>query len=644
MPQIDFTPYHYLIIDSSFFVTPLDDELCKELSKYCNPSKMPFLCASSTFHSEVRQYLKLLANHPTQLAVYEENLRKLRSHSIKLFINSYSRYSNPDQTPRHDTWNLINTLFEDNRNVQPNILLLTGNELLLRRIVLSDLPVNIFDLKNRKLFSPVQLAAKKPEYELDSEENDLITMRIQTKFKGGDALTLFNADGDPVELFHVDTSCYIESTEGSFFIAKDHPDVFAKVYGKDCSTPYSEKIARNIVNMKRFHDSGYFPWAVLPETLLYDGEGTLVGYMMRRLGEHYAPLQNDSRYNISTDCDDHLDKPYRETIETCLMLLREIAYMNNYDILPVDFGKGNFCEDGTDPYIYMLDTCSFCFDRFNSRKCDPGIQNVKFGNPHQALTSKLALVDLYLEYIHLFVLSLMILGSDFDYSSETDSMCFLAPGTHNNQLFNILVPQNLQYLYTKLFSASQQPGAPFSVEVLMEEMEYALEVVTAEDPTYNSLVESNGHCGSIYPSRLHDVLPCVYQRIILVPLAQKAPPVERPRPKYLQRKAPPAIHPSSTRNKVELHPSRLGRASIDPLPSAYKGSDTSHKGLFIFLGVILVIALWIGMDMVQFSIDNLGFRFPLYWEAQMTALQTFWQDLFAETSAWFQSLIGLFSH
>lgn len=645
MQQFDFTQYHYLIMDSSFFVSSLDDALCAELSKYCDPGKMPFLCASSTFHSECRQYAKLLAYQPEQLAVYQENLEKLRSNNIRLYINKYTVYNNADHTPRHDTWNLIQCLFEDNPDTPPKILLLTGNELLLRRVVLSGLPVSIYDFKVQKVFMPEALAGKKAEYELDSQR-DPIQLQVKKAFRENAELQLFDAEGNIIDLVydlsHSDSSDAYNGTEGSFFSVKGQPQLVAKVYGKDVSSSYSQQIAQNIINMKHFHDTGRFPWAMLPEGLLYDSEGSLAGYLMQKVDESIFRIQEDSRFSVTDDYEMYWGKPYADTLQICLMLLREIAYMSNYDILPLDFGKGNFCGRSTDPYVYMLDTCSFCFNRFNSDKSDPSIIP-KYADRSSAVDSKLALMDLFLELIHLFVMSLMILGHDILMDEQSGTINFLDSAMPQQELFDCLVPQNVHELYDTLFTDSGKPKAPFSIEVLMEEMEYALEVVAAAGVTYGSLWDNGGHQGNIYPARLPDVLPCIYGEIITIPAPQKAASTVHINAKYLQRKEPPAVHACTRRIAAEPHRSRIGKACIDPLPPVYRTEKKSHKGLFFGLGILVVILALVGMDMLRYSGDNLDLRFAVYWADRMESVRTFFADFWQNVSNWFSDAFASIS-
>ena len=642
MQQIDFTQYHYLIMDSSFFVSPLDDELCEELSKYCDPGKMPFLCTSSTFHSECRQYLQLLGGQPERLSVYQANLEKLRSHNIRLYINKYTVYNNADHRPRHDTWNLIQCLFDEHPNTPPRILLLTGNEMLLRRVVLSGLSVNIYDLKVQKLFTSEALAAKKAIYDLDPQR-DPIDLAINKVFSENAKLQLFDADGNSIDLVYdlsnSDSSDAYNGTEGSFFSVKEHPELVAKVYGKDVSASYSRQIAQNIINMKHFHDTGCFPWAMLPAGLLYDSAGSLVGYLMKKVDPSIFRIQEDSRFNVCEDSSIYADRPYADTLQLCLKLLREIAYMSNYDILPLDFGKGNFCARGTDPYVYMLDTCSFCFDRFNSDKRDPTI-DPKYADLSSATNSKLALIDLFLELVHLFVMSLMILGHDILIDEQTIN--FLDSTIDQGDLFNRLVPRNLQELYHTLFSSPEKPKDMFSLEVLMEELECALDVVAPEGATYGSLWDAKGHQGDIYPPRLPDVLPCIYGNLITIPAPKKDAPVVHINAKYLQRKDPPPVHTCPHRSAAEPHRSRIGKASIDPLPPVYQAPKKSRKGLFICLGILFVILALVGMDMLRYSGDNLDLRFAAYWADRMESIRTFLIDLWKDLSKWFSTIYAAF--
>lgn len=646
MQQIDFTRYHYLIMDSSFFVSPLDDALCGELSRFCDPGRMPFLCASSTFHSECRQYAQLLEHQPDQLQVYQDNLEKLRSHNIRLYINQYTAYNNENRTPRHDTWNLINCLLEDNAGRSPGILLLTGNELLLRRVVLSGLPVSIYDLKLQKVFTPEQLAQMKPQYELDAHR-DPIQLQIKANFKPNDTLTLFTAEGDSVkliyDLYDPDSSVVYEGTEGHFFSVADDPSLVAKVYGKDVRTSFCSQIAQNIEDMKHFHDTGRFPWAVFPESLLYDSAGSLAGYLMRKVGQDIPRIQEDSRFNVSDDQADHRDKPYSETLQICLTILREIAYMSNYDILPVDFGKGNFCANSEVPYVYMLDTCSFCFNRFFSAKHDSGLIP-KYADADAAAGSKLALVDLFQELVHLFIMSMMTLGCDIFVNEETGVMSFMEKKPEQPCPFDCLVPQNLHQLYKSLFPNKKEPEVPFSIEVLMEEMECALEVVRQEEPTYGSLAADGRHKGSVYADPLPEVLPCTYGEIIVIaaPGPEKKEPAKQDCPGYLRHKEPPAVHGSVHCGAAAPRCSRYGRAMVDPLPPVYQSGGKSYRGLFLCLGVLLAVMLLLGLDMLRFSGESLGFTPALYWHERMESIKTFWTDAWQGLFAWFGSMTASF--
>lgn len=653
MQQIDFTKFHYLVMDASFFLRPLDDALCAELSQHCDPRKMPFLCAGSTFHSEVWQYEQLLEACPDQLSIYQENLRKLKEHSVSLYIHAYTDYANPDRTPRHDTWSLLNHLIRMNSGpVRPNILLMTGNELLLRRVVLSGLPISIYDFRGETLFTPEELAKRKEEYELDLREEH-IELKTGKSFTHNAELVLFDAPegGNQVRLIYdlrgaddIITEAYT-GTEGEFFSVADKPELVAKVYGKDEVRPFSRQLAQNIQNMHRFHTLGLFPWAMLPGELLYDAGGNIAGYLMKKLDSSCWTLQEYSRFNNSEESlQANADTPYAETLRICLAILREIAYMSNFDILPLDFGRGNFCPDKDSGYVYLLDTCSVCFQRFFSSKRDPGLMP-QYTDLTEEITSKLSLIDLYMELVHLFLMSLMTTGSDLSPMSQengTPIINFLLEGARERALYDTLVPDNLRQLYWSLFCDPDDQISPFSIEVLMEELSYALEVVEQTNPTYGSLLESKGHQGDAYPSGERGlVLPCEFGPDIPVPSSKTEPTAVYERPAYLQAKTPPQVHAFGPLPEYAPMPACQGKAEIAPLPSVGTGAPLPLIRPGTIMVILLVVALIFCADCLCFACTDLGFTITEFWAARMETLRDLWTGLTGKLFGWLSILAEL---
>ena len=646
MQQFDFSKFHYLVMDASFFLRPLDDALCAELSKHCDPGKMPFLCASSTFHSEFRQYARLLEACSDQLSIYQENLQKLKDHKVSLYIHSYTDYGNADNTPRHDTWSLLDHLLRMNSGpVGPNILLLTGNELLLRRVVLSGLPISIYDFRGETLFTPEELAKQKEEYELDLRE-DPIELKTGKSFNHNAELVLSDAPegGNQVRLIYdlrgnddIITEAYT-GTEGEFFSVVGKPELVAKVYGKDEVRPFSRQLAQNIQNMHRFHTLGLFPWAMLPVELLYDANGNVAGYLMKKLDSSCWTLQEYSRFNNTADSlHANSDTPYAETLRIGLSILREIAYMSNFDILPLDFGRGNFCPDKDSGYVFLLDTCSVCFQQFFSSKRDPGLMP-QYTDLTEEITSKLTLIDLYMELVHLFLLSLMTTGSDLSPMKQDQGspiINFLLKGARERALYDTLVPDNLRQLYWSLFCDPDDQISPFSVEVLMEEMSYALEVVEQTKPTYGSLLESKGHQGDAYPSgEREQILPCTIGPDIPVPPPAKEPSAVYERPAYLRAKIPPAIHTFGPLPEYGPMPACPGQAESKPLPAVGTGGKQPLVRPGTIMVFLLVMALIFSTDCLCFASTDMGFTLAEFWAARMETLRDLWAGLTGHLFGW----------
>lgn len=644
MQQYDFSHFHYLVIDSSFFVNPLDDGLCAALGEYSDPQKMPFLCASSTFHSEFRQYSLLLEAYPAKHAVYLQNLQKLKDHNVHIYIHSYTDYNNSDQTPRHDTWSLLNYLLRMNTGpTKPNILLLTGNELLLRRVVLSALPISIYDFKDQSLSSPDQLASRKAVYEL-SLQVDKIVLQIE---KQSDTPVLFDAPegGKQVRLVNDlnntddNIASPFEGTEGAFYSVEDHPELVAKVYH---SHMFSRQLAQNIQDMKRFRDADMFPWAMLPENLLYTADGNLAGYLMKKVDASCPTLHYDSRFN---NCGNALERGsatlgrcYLDTLQACLGILRQIAYMSNFDILLLDLGKANFCLSKDSRYVYFLDTCSVCFGQFFSDKYDPNLEP-QYADRHRPV-SKLTLIDLYLELVHLFMMSMMTLGSDISPHPISKRINFLEDTPERN-LFHTLVPENLKNLYWVLFCNNTEQVSPFSIEVLMEEFSYALEVVSQTNPTYQSLMNNRGHQGEAYPPDfIPEVLPCEYGSGVLITTVEPGLPTVYERPDYLKLKTPPAVHtfsfiPARTSDRI-----LSGYADSSPLPPQHSPQSQrrlSRTAIAAITAVVLVLTLLICFDFLRYAGTDLGLTLPEFWVARFDTLRNFLtgltEDLFKHSPA-----------
>lgn len=474
--QLDLSPYSIIVIDASLFFAPLSEELLRELARYQDR-----LYRASTFEVEAEHLAKVMT--PRQLQIYRKNLAALDRLSVR--VMPYSSHDGSAGDGYHDTFDLLTRLSRVRRTNQ-KLLLLTENQNLFQRILIQKLTVDFYIPRNDRLLKSEELA---DGFDIKFDYKDPRLPRAE--ISDGDLLTVYTQDGAAVALepYEINDSFAIGG-EARIYQRRDDPTMLAKIFQKKIRRTKYE----NIVQLAELSKTGVPEWLLLPRELLFkDPDCTqFMGYLEKKARVTWD-LYGDPLYSgeiLTCDPGDAdgfeqiLDRKCSETVELCLQLVRQIAFLRNYGICVTDYNKKNFSLYLPEyDWLYMWDTDSFCYGSYCSSFEDKDLIPI-----HDYNTGTLSgVIDRSTEMLYLLTLSVFTLGHELRGHSEKA----LWVQDRSNKKLRCLLPSNLLALYERCFG----DGKPLSLELLLAELDAAARMFRDHpetDLSYRELLSRGG--------------------------------------------------------------------------------------------------------------------------------------------------------
>lgn len=441
MQQISFEEYGLAILDSSFYYEPISFHVLEEL-------KNVKVIVSNTFDFEVQQYSEIL---PQKLkALYESNIR-LVNETKKRYNISFNKLS-----PRNfsflndDIWGLINYV----NNSGHKFVVITGNELLIQRIVLNKIHADIFDLNNNRVIRRESFDELENSFEFKNYE---WSMQFDDPESLGEGSVMFTESGTSLVLGEEVAS----GSEAILYRVKNSPENIAKIFRKDRFSPDKYKNLKKILNIKMLNE---LDWALFPSDILYFDKSCSqpVGII-----EKFAPktqrLDNIPLYigMVSGLSDSDKKTKVSDNIDLCIKVTRQILLLNSLGFFISDFNMGNFALNPQNRNnVQMWDTDSFGFSQYFSGYCS-GVPTTR----EYDISKKVEAIDFCNESLYLFVFFILSLGDDP--ISQHSQGHF----KYNNEGYRALsrkyfFPAKIWELFNEVFNQKRYP----SVEILLREL------------------------------------------------------------------------------------------------------------------------------------------------------------------------------
>lgn len=606
--QSVFLNFDCFVLDATFHDSPLSETLLSELSEILNHpgDDSPHLYAASTFQEEYKELLVLLEKHaPAQAQLYSSNLEKLSLFNI---------HPRKFPEPRQDTWRLINQLCS--KSPSARILVLTGNETLIERIVLAKLNVSIFHLPTGKVCLPDAFTEMGERFEFSHDDR-----KIEGMPRGKKPENLCDSAGKPLDLKCEED---MHGNEAKIFRIENREDrsfdgYLAKVYNQSTGdSRFSLAQAQNLAALKtKYNDCPILrPWLMLPTELVYIEDrdeddnpcfspdpARVAGHMMHEVTDP-IPFTEDSRFHRNKSETDIAEK-----LEVCIALVRQNLFLNHHGLLITDWDEGNFATKMVDrtyinDVIYTLDTGSITFKNYQGVTRSRDMTPIYFPNPQ----NKRETISFNIEMTHLMVLKLLT-GMHSIFPQE-GRLPFLFP---DNPCFGYRqwIPDNIWLLVKELYTNSD--GAErLSLEILLVELRKALA----------SLRHAKLICGSIktHPHVTAEPEPEV--------LPWWSEPVIISSDRHFPRKTLPPFRSISLEQRPELHCSGSTQISTEPYPPApIKPSRNARLRRRPWIIALLLILVLLAADMVHFAVTEFDFAPSAYLSDRMEPLSRLWQLL-----------------
>ena len=452
--------YDAIILDSCFYTTDFDSETVSLLKSVRN------VLVSDTFSFELEENKIIIP--PGYKDTYISNIRLInrikRENDVK-FINPKRDF---------DIWQLI----QDVSKAYKKFLVLTGNNLLIDKIILNNISIDIYDLNQCKYYYHNDFSVEKTKREFKSgfDEIDDIFSGSHGEISVGSAL--YSKYGNTVILGDELNS----GTEASIYYLQGNEDYVAKIF-KSGKLTYEKY--KNIKNIVEKNITRTIRWAIFPIELLYSEEECInpVGYIENAaLG--FCGLENHPLYygDLSEIYDNHLDHYCISfTVDICISLVRQILFLNSIGFFISDFNIRNFAvHDDDTSRIQMWDTDSFGYLDYFSGYCS-GDKTTKDYNTQK----KSGALEFCAESLYILVFRLLTLGDTPLY----DSGEFKYDYDDYPLLRRKFVPDNLWNLFEAVFHGNKA----FSSELLLKELTEAqrqFECYEIEDRSYYEIISS----------------------------------------------------------------------------------------------------------------------------------------------------------
>lgn len=443
MQFVSFEGYNLAVLDASFYCQPIPTQVLEELKKVK-------VVISNTFDFELEQYSKILPQESKE--VYESNIQLIND-----VINQYNISFNK-LSPKifcdlnDDVWGLVNYLEKCNYKY----IIITGNELLIQRIILHKINSDIFNINSNQLITFEDF----DEYEkLFEFKNFQWSIQPESYDSLGTDDVVYTESGKPILLGKEVNS----GSEAVLYRLKNDSSHIAKIFRKNSFSPNKYKNTKKILDIKILNELN---WALFPTDILYfDQNRSIPVGIVEKFAPKSTGLDKNTLYigELSELSEEDKKTRVSDSIDICIKLTRQIILLNSLGFIISDFNMGNFALNPNNAdNIQMWDTDSFGFSQYFSGYCsgDPTTREYD-------ISKKIEAIDFCNESLYLFVFIVMSLG-------DTPISQF-SPGMfkYNNENYAAIYrkkffPSKLWGLFDDVFNNKRYPSVEILLRTLIE--------------------------------------------------------------------------------------------------------------------------------------------------------------------------------
>ncbi len=369
------------------------------------------------------------------IANYHKNIANIKS----LKFTTLQKISNGD------AFSIVKHHVENDYRV----LLVCNNKILEEKIVLSNLPCNIYNSETDKIIYYKDY----PSYSLSVEITD--NQMLLGEHSVTENSFVYCENGNTIQL---STSLEDEGAEAIVYNVNGNNDQLAKVFKKNDLT--LTKI-NNIRHLKNIKTQINLDWVAFPTGVIYEDSllKKPVGYTMSKL-KNTKSLDSITLFlgRSQSIIREHNTKDYTYALEVALALLKQVMWLNTKGILVTDFNEGNFhlLEENKKFKINFIDTDSFSYENYLSNRQAQDTLSKDYD-----LSKKIDIIHFSEESMGVLCFKLLTLGVPPLFKKK---FRFRADRTNfNNDCKWNLIPDSMQILFKNLF----ENGNHISVEELV---------------------------------------------------------------------------------------------------------------------------------------------------------------------------------
>ncbi len=433
-----------------------------------NSLKTVKIYTAGTFSAAVKELSAVL---PGQLQTfYQNNIQFLiQETDISYAENLLLQKEFSDRI--QDTWELIQFY----HSLGASFTVLTGNQLLIQRLIVNRINADIYDFLNRTILH---------HYDFWSMSSKIDSL----KGTDGEMLPILGTPSTGQQLFLKNgTSIQLgqelrNGMESRIFLLQDRDTMIAKIFkdGQISKNKYD-----HLYNILGTNEKTGIFWALFPIELLYfDRECRHFAGITEKYESDGQDLIHNPLFlgDLSQLTEQSLSASLSSTVELCLKLVRQVVFLNHYGFLVSDFNLANFSIiPRHNETIQMWDTDSFGYDSFFSGFFAGGVLTRDYDT-----STKEGAIMFCNEVLYASVFSLLTLG-DMPLSERNRSFKYDRQNYYASDR-RYLMPDELFQHFASVFRREKNA----SVEALLTELSLTLEYLRSypsEDPPYKKVID-----------------------------------------------------------------------------------------------------------------------------------------------------------
>lgn len=473
--------YDAVILDAAIMAREFNETECQILQK-------AKVYVAETFAYEAEQFQQILDNDAGE--AYRRNIRYLDK-NVSLYTLPGTAIGPEGQ---QDVWGLLRWFVDKNQR----ILLISGNELLIQRVVIHQLRVDVYDFKSGQLLGFEQFGRLAEEYELEyqhtSGDMNLYRNGIdQSSHISVPGMNLYSAKGKRVLL----GSEIRSGMEATLYEIADDNQVVCKVFKWGKLTQGKKEHIQRIQGINSLMG---IEWAQFPQEVVYYDLGLteIAGFLEKRVYAGEDLDQNPLYLGDVEGAYSEMGTTVLDTLKICLQVVRQVHFLNSFGFMISDYNQGNFAANPADPTsVQMWDTDSFSKDRYFS-----GYYSGDKMMKEYPINTKSGVLDFCNEAIYSFVFTLLSLGDTplFDYNGKFkyDDPSYIP--RDRSRLF----PANMLKLFEAVYRRVKEPSVPV---LLMELIKASRMLNETGVHTYGQLLGIRNDRGGFNVGKIPEWVP-----------------------------------------------------------------------------------------------------------------------------------------